>query len=129
MSNSSVRETARRADLRTAAQDLRKAGAHAAEALGEAVESGKATGVEVGRDVVRSAREAIDTLSEHAPGAVRFARASATAAEDLGQRVRETRLPDIARTLGDIAARQPAAFVGCGVLAGFLIARFLPSSR
>jgi hypothetical protein len=77
----------------------------------------------------QSARDAADQLADSAPAAARLVQTSAEVADRLSAKLQDRSLSDFTDSVGGFAARQPALFVGCGLLAGFLIAQLLPSSR
>ena len=91
------------------------------------------TPINAGADVVatlaRSARGAAETLEEGSPEVAHAVRSAAEAVERASRNVREQSLSDLVGATANFAKRHPVAFFGCGVLAGFVVARILSSSQ
>lgn len=136
-------ESARRAagqaaeDARRAAADL---GAEAKHAAGKAADDMKAEArsfaeeqkeavagrVDGMADALRSAAGSLDDQSQSAMAG--YAREAASSLEGVSDALSKKSLDDLVDTVEDFARRQPVAFLGGAVLAGFVMSRFAKSS-
>lgn len=73
-------------------------------------------------------REAARAFENDAPFAARGVNSAADYVEDAAQRIRDGSFRDLIDGATDFAKRQPAAFLGLSVLAGFAAVRFLKAS-
>jgi len=92
------------------AEAQQKAGAEQAEGFAEAV------------------HDVADKLGEQSPAMARYVHEAATAIEGMGQTLRDSSPAELLGRVEDLARRQPVAFFGAAVLAGFGLARFAKSS-
>lgn len=76
----------------------------------------------------RAARRAAEELDRSAPELAGFAREAADAVESFGRSVRTRDVRGLLTDADDFARREPLAFFGLSVAAGFAVARFLSSS-
>jgi hypothetical protein len=74
-------------------------------------------------------REAAHAFDNDAPFAARGINSAADYVEDAAQRIRDGSFRDLIDGATDFAKRQPAAFLGLTVLAGFAAVRFLKASE
>ncbi len=73
-------------------------------------------------------REAARAFESEAPFAARGINSAAEYVEDAAEKIRNGSFRDLVDGATDFAKRQPAAFLGISVLAGFAAARFLKAS-
>jgi hypothetical protein len=73
-------------------------------------------------------REAARAFENDAPFAARGMNSAAEYVEDAAQKIRDGGIRDFVNNATDFARRQPAAFLGISVLAGFAAVRFLRAS-
>lgn len=73
-------------------------------------------------------REAAHAFDNDAPFAARGINSAADYVEDAAEKIRNGSFRDLADGATDFAKRQPAAFLGLSVLAGFAAIRFLKAS-
>ena len=73
-------------------------------------------------------REAGRAFQSDVPFAARGIDSTADYVEDAAQKIREGSFRDLVEGASDFAKRQPAAFLGISVLAGFAAVRFLKAS-
>ncbi len=73
-------------------------------------------------------REAARAFESEAPFAARGINSAAEYVEDAAEKIRNGSLRDLVDGATDFAKRQPAAFLGISVLAGFAAVRFLNAS-
>jgi len=73
-------------------------------------------------------REAARAFESEAPFAARGINSAAEYVEDAAEKIRNGSFRDVVDGATDFAKRQPAAFLGISVLAGFAAVRFLKSS-
>ena len=73
-------------------------------------------------------REAARAFENDAPFAARGINSAAEYVEDAAEKIRNGSFRDLADNATDFAKRQPAAFLGISVLAGFASVRFLRAS-
>jgi ElaB/YqjD/DUF883 family membrane-anchored ribosome-binding protein len=100
-----------------------------ADTLREGAETQKNAGADAVATLARSAREAAHDLQEGSPEVARLVRVSADAIERASMQLRNQTLPEIAGATGQFAARHPVAFLGCGIAAGFIVARLLSAQE
>ncbi len=81
-----------------------------------------AAGIE---SVARAVGKAADELEETSPELARHARDAASQVRGFSERVREKSIGGIVDDLTGYAKREPAAFFGVAVVAGFALSRFL----
>ena len=75
--------------------------------------------------VARAVDRAADELEETSPELARHARDAASQVHNFSERIREKSIGGIADDLTGYARREPAAFFGVAVVAGFALSRFL----
>ncbi|MBR0695861.1 hypothetical protein [Bradyrhizobium lablabi] len=73
-------------------------------------------------------RQAAHAFDSDAPFAARGINSAADYVEDVGEKVRNGTFGDLVDGASDFAKRQPAAFLGLSVLAGFAAIRFFKAS-
>ncbi len=73
-------------------------------------------------------REAAHAFESDAPFAARGINSAADYVENAADKIRNGSLRDLVDGASDFAKRQPAAFLGISVLAGFAVVRFLKAS-
>ena len=107
-------------------------GSEVADAAQERVESlaeqGKAAGAERAQGLAQAVRHAADDLEASSPEIARHVRAAADSVEGVAAALRERSVGDLLSEVGNFARRQPTAFFGTALVAGFAISRFAKSS-
>jgi hypothetical protein len=87
---------------------------------------------QAGADQIGGVARAIDgaasEIEQELPHAAGFIHDAAAKLEGAAASLRERSVDDLIRSLNNFARRQPAAFFGGAVLAGFALSRFLKSS-
>jgi hypothetical protein len=78
--------------------------------------------------VARAIHGAAHEIEQEMPNAAGFIHDAAAKLEGAADSLRERSVDDLIRSLNNFARRQPAAFLGGAVLAGFALSRFLKSS-
>lgn len=127
------------ADAHAAADTLKHAGESArqeAEGLAESVKArlrdeadrGRQTGAETIHNVADAARSAAESLDESNPAFARYARDAASMVDEVSDAIRDRSTGDLIRSVDRFARREPVAFFGVALVAGFAAARFLGSS-
>jgi hypothetical protein len=91
-------------------------------------EEQKAAGAERVSAIAGAISRTADELESELPQAARYVRSAATEIQNLSDAVRHRDLNVLLRDVQDLARRQPAAFLGVSVLAGFAAVRFLKTS-
>ncbi|MFC7478494.1 hypothetical protein ACFQS7_29510 [Dankookia sp. GCM10030260] len=125
--NSQLRQEA--ADV---VDDVKAEGAGVAEAaknqaLGFAEEQ-KQRGAEHAEGIARAVHGAADQLQESSPQIARYVQEAASAVDGLARSLRDSSPGQLMGQMENLARRQPVAFFGAAVLAGFALARFAKSS-
>jgi gas vesicle protein len=123
--SSSDKIKAQASDFVDAAKDV---ASQASDKIKDAVSDQKASGAEyVGKlaDTMRRAAREFDT---DLPIAGTYIRKAASQVEGVSEQIRNGNLNDLVRSAQSFARRQPTAFLGIAVLAGFGAVRFLKSS-
>lgn len=78
--------------------------------------------------IARAVRSAAGDLEREMPQAAGFIQDAAQRLEETSADLKHLSLDEIMDRVGDFARRQPAAFFGGAVFAGFILSRFLKSS-
>jgi hypothetical protein len=107
--------------LKQEGQGLVEAAQHRAE---EAVEQGKAAGVEQAEGIARAVHRAASELEGSSPQLARIVHDAAGTIDGMTRSLRESSPGDMLRSVQDFARRNPLAFFGASVVAGFALARF-----
>ena len=119
-----------------AARDLRDRATHTAKEvvagaelkLRATAEEQKVAGAERVSAIAGAISRTADELESELPQAARYVRGAATEIQNLSDTVRQRDINVLLRDVQDLARRQPAAFLGVSVLAGFAAIRFLKTS-
>jgi len=112
-------------DLVDAAKDV---ASQATDKLKSAVNDGKASGAEYVGSLADTMRRAAREFDTDLPIAGTYIRKAASQVEGVSDQIRNGNLNDLVRNAQSFARRQPTAFLGLAVLAGFGAVRFLKSS-
>ena len=96
--------------LRTSAEEQKEAGADRVSGIADAI------------------RRTADGLEGELPQAAQYVRRAATELQNVSDAVRRRDVTEVVRGVQDFARRQPTAFLGAAVLAGFVAVRFLKTS-
>jgi hypothetical protein len=84
---------------------------------------GISTGIDTIRNLARAVDSAAASLEPEVPQLASFVREAAQTVDRLSSDLRERSLGEIAESVARFARREPIAFLGGAVLAGFVIAR------
>ena len=95
--------------------------------LNEIVDQQKNAGADRIAGVAKAAHSAAGDLDKTNPQLGRLVRSAADNVDRVAEDVRTRNLGDVLATLADFGRRQPVAFFGGAVVAGFLVARFFKS--
>jgi hypothetical protein len=112
-------------DLVDAAKDV---ASQATDKLKEAVNDRKSSGAEYVGSLADTMRRAAREFDTDLPLAGAYIRKAAAQVEGVSDSIRTGNLNDLVRNAQSFARRQPTAFLGMAVLAGFGVVRFLKSS-
>jgi uncharacterized protein YjbJ (UPF0337 family) len=112
-------------DLVDAAKDV---ASQATDKLKDAVNDRKSSGAEYVGSLADTMRRAAREFDTDLPIAGTYIRKAATQIEGVSDHIRNGNLNDVVRNAQSFARRQPTAFLGLAVLAGFGAVRFLKSS-
>jgi hypothetical protein len=112
-------------DFVDAAKDV---AAQASEKLKGAVDDRKSSGAEYVGSLANSMRRAAREFDADLPMAGTYIRKAASQVESVSDTIRTGSFNDLVRNAQSFARRQPTAFLGIAVLAGFGVVRFLKSS-
>jgi hypothetical protein len=99
-----------------------------ADHLQEQTRQQQRTGADFVERFAGNIREAARAFESDAPFAARGIDSAAEYVEDAAQKIRNGSFRDLIDNATDFAKRQPAAFLGISVLAGFAAVRFLKAS-
>jgi hypothetical protein len=89
---------------------------------------GLSTGIDTIRNVARAVQGAAETLEPEIPQLAGFVREAAQTVERLSTDLRQRSLGEVATSISNFARREPIAFFGSAILAGFLLARMAQSA-
>jgi len=112
-------------DLIDAAKDV---ASQATDKIKGAVSERKTSGAEYVGSLADTMRRAAREFDTDLPIAGTYIRKAATQVEGVSDQIRNGNLNDLVRNAQSFARRQPTAFLGLAVLAGFGAVRFLKSS-
>lgn len=102
--------------------------AAAKERAGEFAREQKEAGAQQIDGVARAVKRAADELEQSSPELARYAREAASSVSGMSNALRERSVGDLFNEVNGFARREPAAFFGAAVVAGFALSRFLGSS-
>src|SRR3954452_1183460 len=102
--------------------------AQATDKLQEAVEGQKNAGAEYVGTIADTIRRAAREFDKDLPIAGTYMRKAASQVEGVSDSIRNGNFSDLMQSAQSFARRQPTAFLGMAVLAGFGLVRFLKSS-
>jgi len=115
-----------------AAQDKLKEAANAAKEVAsgaaDRVQEQQRSGADFVERFATNIRDAARAFESDAPFAARGINSAAEYVEDAAEKIRNGSFRDLVDGATDFAKRQPAAFLGISVLAGFAAIRFLKAS-
>ena len=112
-------------NLVDAAKDV---ASQATDKLKDAVDDRKSSGAEYVGNLAETMRRAAREFDTDLPIAGTYIRKAAAQVEGVSDTIRTGNLNDLVRNAQSFARRQPTAFLGIAVLAGFGVVRFLKSS-
>jgi hypothetical protein len=114
--------------FKEAADAAKEAASGAADHVQDKAREQQRTGADFINRLAGNIREAAHAFDNDAPFAARGINSAADYVEDAAQRIRDGSFRDLIDGATDFAKRQPAAFLGLTVLAGFAAVRFLKAS-
>jgi hypothetical protein len=100
----------------------------AADRFQEKAEEQQRSGADFVGRLAGNIRQAAHAFDKDAPLAARGINSAAEYVEDAAEKIRNGTFRDLVSGASDYAKRQPAAFLGLSVLAGFTVVRFLKAS-
>jgi len=112
-------------ELGTAAQET---AARATDKIKEQVGAKQDAGADYAQRFAENIRNAAQAFEKDTPLAARTIEMAAGYVEDAAEKMRSGSLSDVVDGMTSFARRQPAAFLGLSVLAGFAAVRFLKAS-
>jgi hypothetical protein len=105
----------------------RQAAETARDKAEELADRGKEAGIGQMQGFARAVRGAAEDLQEQSPEIARAARQAADGLDRAAASIRDRSIGEVADMFTDFARRQPTAFFGGAVLAGFVMTRFMKS--
>lgn len=115
-----------------AMQDIQAEGSGVVEAARQRAssfaEEQKRAGAEQAKGLAEATHRAADQLKDVSPQLAHYVHEAASSVEGLARALRERSPGELIGQAEDLARRQPVAFFGAAVLAGFALARFARSS-
>lgn len=112
-------------DLADAAKEV---ASQATDKLKDAVNDRKSSGAEYVGTIAETMRRAAREFDADIPIAGTYIRKAAEQVDNVSQGIKNGNLGDLVQNAQSFARRQPTAFLGMAVLAGFGVVRFLKSS-
>jgi hypothetical protein len=106
----------------------RKTVSHAGDKLQEQLSAKQNAGADYAQRFAHNIRGAAQAFSQDTPAAARAIEMAAGYVEDAATKMRNGSLQEMMNGMTSFARRQPAAFLGLSVLAGFAAVRFLKAS-
>ena len=117
-----------REKFREAADAAKGAAAGAADGLQDQAREQQRSGADFVGKLAGNIREAARAFENDVPFAARGINSAADYVDEAADKIRNGSFRDIVDGATDFAKRQPAAFLGLSVLAGFAVVRFLKAS-
>lgn len=117
-----------REKFKEAADAARDVAEGAADRFQDKAEEQQRSGAEFASRFADNIRQAARAFEGDAPFAARGINSAADYVENAAEKVRNGTFRDLVDGASDFAKRQPAAFLGLSVLAGFAVVRFLKAS-
>ena len=114
--------------LKEAANAAKEVASGAADRVQEQVHEQQRSGADFVERFATNIRDAARAFESDAPFAARGINSAAEYVEDTAAKIRNGSFRDLVDGATDFAKRQPAAFLGISVLAGFAAIRFLKAS-
>src|SRR5690349_20959581 len=114
--------------LKEATEAAKDVASEAADHLQDKAREQQRSGAEFIERFAGNLRDAAHAFDHDAPFAARGINSAADYVEDAAQKIRNGSFRDLVDGATDFAKRQPAAFLGLSVLAGFAAIRFLKAS-
>lgn len=114
--------------FKEAADAAKDAASGAADHLQDKAREQQRSGADFIDRFAGNVREAARAFDSDAPFAARGINSAADYVEQAAQKIRDGSFRDLVDGATDFAKRQPAAFLGLSVLAGFAVVRFLSAS-
>ena len=114
--------------LKEAANAAKEVASGAADRVQEQVQEQQRSGADFVERFATNIRDAARAFESDAPFAARGINSAAEYVEDAAEKIRNGSFRDLVDGATDFAKRQPAAFLGISVLAGFAAIRFLKAS-
>jgi hypothetical protein len=115
-----------------AVADIKDEGAQVAEAAKQRAigfaEEQKRVGADHTESLARAVHGAADDLQETSPQIAHYLKEAAAAVDGFARTLRDSSPGELMGRMEDLARRQPVAYFGAAVLAGFALARFAKSS-
>jgi len=102
---------------------------HAGDKLMDVAESEKQAGVDFAAGMAGAIRRAADQFADDVPQAAQYIRGAADQVDYITKSLRDRNVGQLISDVEDFARRQPTAFLGATVIAGFVAMRFLKSSK
>jgi hypothetical protein len=112
---------------RQAAEQAKQAAGKVRERAEDLADSGKEMGAGQMQRIARAARGAADELEGQSPDMADAVRRAADGLDRAATSIRGRSVGEIVDMFNDFAKRQPVAFFGSAVLAGFVLTRFMKS--
>jgi gas vesicle protein len=106
----------------------RETASHVTEKVKEQVSAQQDAGADYAQRFAENIRNAAKAFEQDTPIAARTIEMTAGYIEDAAEKIRNGSLNDVIDGVTSFARRQPAAFLGLSVLAGFAVVRFLKAS-
>jgi len=114
--------------FKEAADAAKDVAAGTADRFKDKAEEQQRTGADFVGRLAGNIRQAAHAFESDAPLAARGINSAADYVEDAAEKIRSGTFRDLLDGANDFATRQPAAFLGLSVLAGFAAVRFLKTS-
>lgn len=118
-----------RAGAETRADGDARSAMHAAEeAVNTYAAAGRDAGASAVHDVAAAAHGFADQMEDRQPELAAYARRAADRVDGVAEAIRTRPVGDLVRAVDDFARREPVAFFGVALLAGFAVSRFVGAS-
>ncbi len=117
------------ADAESVVTGVKDLASHAGDKLMDVAETEKKAGVDFAEGMAGAIRRAADQFADDVPQAAQYIRGAADQVDYITKSLRHRNVGQLISDVEDFARRQPTAFLGATVIAGFVALRFLKSSK
>jgi hypothetical protein len=122
-------DTSSTSDKSAMVSGVKDLASHAGEKLMDVAETEKKAGTDFAAGMASAIRRAAHEFEDDVPQAAQYIRGAADQVDYITKSLRDRNVGQLISDVEDFARRQPTAFLGATVIAGFVALRFIKSSK